>query len=178
MSGAMSTPEYRNDPPEDNSIERLREVMKGLDTAVLMTVSDPSQGKLHGRPMSIAAFEDDACWFFTGIDSPKVGEAQADPEAYVVCQDASRQVVMRGNIGITRDRERMEKYYSKAVEVWFPDGLDDPKLCLMHFVPLEAEYWDLSGTKKLRYLFEAAKAFVKGEAAEPLPHQHGKVLTL
>lgn len=175
----MSTPEYRNDPPEDNSIERLREVMKGLDTAVLMTVSDSAGGKLHGRPMSIAAFEEDgACWFFTSIDSPKVSEAQADPEAYVVCQDAPRQVVMRGNIGITRDRARMEKYFSKIVEVWFPDGLDDPKLCLMRFVPQEAEYWDLSGTKKLTYLFEAAKAFVKGEAPEPVAHQHGKVQTL
>ncbi len=175
----MSTPEHRNDPPEDNSLERLREVMKGLDTAVLMTVADTQSGKLHGRPMSIAAFEDDgACWFFTGIDSPKVSEAKADPEAYVVCQDASRQVVMRGNVGITRDRQRMEKYYSKAVDVWFPEGLDDPKLCLMRFVPQEAEYWDLSGTKKLRYFVEAAKAFVKGETPDPLPHQHGKVQTL
>lgn len=175
----MSTPEYRNDPPEDNSIERLREVMKGLDTAVLMTVSDTTSGRLHGRPMSIAAFEPDGvCWFFTDIDSPKVSEAKADPEAYVVCQDSSRQVVMRGNVGITRDREKMEKYYSKAVEVWFPDGLDDPKLCLMRFVPEEAEYWDLSGTKKLRYFVEAAKAFVTGETPEPVSHQHGKVQTL
>jgi len=175
----MSTPDYKNDPPEDNSFARLREVMDGLRTAILMTSSQEDSQKLHGRPMSIAAFEDDnSCWFFTSIDSPKVQEAKADSEGYVICQDSARQVVMRGHIGITKDRAKIDKYWSKGVEIWFPEGKDDPRLCLMRFVVQEAEYWDLSGTKKLRYYLEAAKAFVKGETPEAVAGQHGKVATL
>jgi hypothetical protein len=51
------------------------------------------------------------------------------------------------------------------MEVWFK-GPDDPRACVLVFTPSEAELWDASGVKGLRYLFAAAKAFVTGDRPE------------
>ncbi len=47
--------------------------------------------------------------------------------------------------------------------MWFPKGPDDPDLVLLSVEPEIAEFWDVGGIKGLRYLFDAAKAYVTGD---------------
>ena len=66
------------------------------------------------------------------------------------------------------------------MKVWFPEGADDPSLCLIQLRPSHAEFWDMQSTKGLRYVFEAAKSFVSGatpDAKEAKQGQHGEVGT-
>ena len=40
--------------------------------------------------------------------------------------------------------------------------MDDPSLCLLRVEPVEASYWDMTGTTGIKYVFEMARAFVTG----------------
>jgi hypothetical protein len=48
---------------------------------------------------------------------------------------------------------------------------------LLRFSPIDAEYWDTSGARGLKYAFHAAKAYLSGDTAkkEEDPEIHGKV---
>ena len=50
--------------------------------------------------------------------------------------------------------------------VWNPGGKDDPNLCLIAVHPVEGEYWDTAGARGVRFLVEAAKAYLSGTKPE------------
>ena len=140
--------------------EHLRELIKGFRTAMFVTRT-PS-GALRARPLAIADNRAEDLYFATSMDSPKVKEIEADPHVNVCMQDADQFVSLSGTARIATDRELIDKMWSEAWKVWFPQGKDDPALCLVVVDVLDAEYWDQSGAKGLRYLFDAAKAYVTG----------------
>lgn len=162
---------------EPSDAERLHEVLSAFRNVVLMTPSAGEGHALNGRPMHVASLEsDNDLWFFTRVDAAQTREAMESDDAYVVAQDSTRQVVMRGRVFVSKDRDKLDQLWSPAAQVFFPDGKDDPDLCLLAFVPCEAEYWDLSGTKSLRYALDLAYAYVKGETPPTRDEQHAKVV--
>ena len=50
-----------------------------------------------------------------------------------------------------------------------------PSLCILKVHPKSAEFWDNSGGKGMKYLFEGAKAVLQGHKPEIGEDQHGKV---
>ena len=63
----------------------------------------------------------------------------------------------------------------EAWKLWFPEGKDDPSICLIHFSPEDGEYWNNAGAQGLKYAFEAVKAYVKGTTPESDHAHHAKV---
>ena len=145
--------------------DHLRAVVKEFDTAMLL--SQTAGGYHHGRPMAVAEARDDGKLLFsTAIDSPKVREIENNPTVAVTLQSKSRFVSISGRARVMRDRALIDRLWSEAWRVWFPAGKDDPNLCLLEIDPFEAEYWDNAGARGLKYLFDAARAYVKGEKVE------------
>jgi general stress protein 26 len=141
--------------------DRLRDLMEGFSTAMLVTRTD--DGGVRGRPLRIAELGDDGVLYFsTAIDSPKVHELQADGHVAVVMQDHRRFVSVSGIARIVQDRVLIDRLWSEAWKVWFPGGKDDPSLCVVVVEPFEAAYWDVSGARGIRYVFEMAKAYLTG----------------
>jgi len=140
--------------------ERLKELMDGFDTAMLVTRTE--DGGLRSRPLSIVHNEDDQerLYFSTAIDSPKVRELQADPCVHVCMQNKRRFVSVTGVARLVQDRALIDKLWSEAWKIWFPKGKDDPSLCILIVEPSEAAYWDASGLESVTYLFQMAKAYV------------------
>lgn len=171
--------------------KHVHEILSDLRTVMLVTFDDPEGGArgaraasvgplsgLNARPMRIARLDPDGTlWFVTAIDSPKVGEATSPPIGHVIAQTSMRYVSLAGTFTVTRDREALERVWSKSNDAWFPEGTKDPRACLLGFHPTEAEFWDMSGAKGLSYVFEAAKALLTGKAIEPKKEteQHGKI---
>jgi general stress protein 26 len=95
----------------------------------------------------------------------------------LVFQDErSAYVSLRGRARLVEDRGRVREFWKEAYQAWFPGGINDPDLALLAVDPVAAEYWDSRGTNKLEYLFEAAKAYVKGEKPDVSDaDQHAKV---
>lgn len=154
--------------------EHLYDLVKDFRTGMLVTKE--IGGKLHARPMSVAELRADAdAYFASSIDSAKIAEIEADPEAIITFQDGSKFAFISGTARITRDRALIDKLWSEAWRVWFPGGKDDPSLCLIKLEAREGEYWDNSGTRGLRYIFDGVKAIFQRERPETDESQHAKV---
>jgi general stress protein 26 len=157
-----------NDTPK-----HLYDLVKDFKTAMLITRVG---NVLHARPMSVADLRPDAdAYFATSLESPKVAEIEADSYAMILFQDDNIFASITGNARIVRDKALIHKLWSEAWRAWFPEGKDDPSLCLIKLEAREGEFWDNTGTKGLRYLFEGVKAVVAGERLQPHGGQHGKV---
>lgn len=150
--------------PALSSREHVHELLQDFSTVMLVTSEGAGRAtKLRARPMNVAALADDCTLtFVTSIDTAKVDEAQGSA-VQVVAQGRTVFVSMSGRAEVVRDRDRIEAAWKPADQVYFPKGKDDPSLCLILFHPDEAELWDVSGAKGLRYLFDAAKALLSGE---------------
>lgn len=151
------------------------EVIENFDTAMLVT--RPSDGSLHGRPLSIAGKDPDGTlWFVTSAQSPKVAEIEADPRALVTMQSSNRFVTLKGTAEVMKDRSKVEELWSAAQRIWF-EGKDDPDIALVRFVPSDAEYWDNAGAQGIRFAVAAAKAVIQGKPLTDRgdPKAHGKV---
>jgi general stress protein 26 len=154
--------------------KHLYELIKDFDEAMLVTRT--GNGALHARPMAVAELKPDAdAYFATSIDSPKIVEIEAEPQALITFQDSSRFASINGKAVVVRDRAKIDALWSEAWRMWFPKGKDDPTLCLLKIEAISGEYWDNSGAKGLRYAFEGVKALLQGDRPAIDERQHAKV---
>ena len=160
-------------PPKTR--EHLQELLHEFDTATVVTRSKASA--LHGRPMAVADVDEAGdVWFISNVDSPKVLEIREDSRGMVALQKSRQFVTMNGHFELVSDRAKVEQLWKEPYRVWF-DGEGDPELVLLRFTPDDAEYWDSSGAKGVRYALEAAKAYLSGEKVRPEqdPEAHAKL---
>lgn len=143
-------------------IQKLSEMIKDIDFAMLTTVDDDS-GRLHSRPMSTQQVEFDGdLWFFTSLDTGKVSDIGRDSQVNVsyAQPDKHRYVSVSGTAMIVNDRAKMEALWSPVYKAYFPEGLDDRNLRLLKVTVQEAEYWESDG------LITTAIAFVQSLAGK------------
>ncbi len=159
------------------SPERVHELLLSFHTAMLVTHGGGDT--LHARPMEIAHVSPDChVWFFTDTQSPKTREIRQEDAVLLTFQkDHQKYLSMDGTADLVTDRTLIESFWQEPFRVWFPEGIHDPNLMLVHIIPHQAEYWDNSSLQGVRYLYEAAKAYVSGTQPEiEEGAQHGKVL--
>jgi len=147
------------------SIGKLKELLEDIDFAMLTTISG---GKLRSRPMSTQKFDFDGdLWFFTSDQTHKVEEIEADSRVNVAYADPddNTYVSVFGRAERVKDRAKIEELWNPILKAWFPDGLDDPTLCLLKVKVEEAEYWDSSNSKIVQ-LVGFIKALATGQEAD------------
>jgi len=154
------------------SIEKLKGLTEGIDFCMLTTING---GQLRSRPMSTQEMDEDGdLWFFTSDQTHKVDEIEADNRVNAAYSqpDDNVYVSVSGRGSIVKDRQKIEELWSPILKAWFPDGLEDPTLCLLKVSVEEAEYWD-SPNSKIVQLVGFVKALVTGQPADG--GDHGKV---
>jgi general stress protein 26 len=152
-------------PTRQESIEKVRDLIKGIDIAMLTTIED--DGSLRSRPMGTQELEfDGQLWFFTFDDTEKVSEVQRDNRVNVSYADKGRQlyVSVSGTAHMVYDRAKMEQFWQAVLKVWFPEELETPNLVLMCIDVDKAEYWESDG--KIATVIQMAKAFFTGSEYE------------
>jgi general stress protein 26 len=164
-----------NDSSKENHTEKIHELLGKFHTAMLVTHGRDQAP--HARPMAIAKIEPNCdLWFFTQLDSEKTREIEEDEQVMVVCQkEHSVYLSLVGKAGVVMDRTEVSALWKESYKVWFPKGIEDPNLALIRVTVLEAEFWDSSGFKGIKYLFSAARAYINGQTPEVDPDQHGHV---
>ena len=151
----------------------LYEVVNDFDVAMLVTHT--SKG-LHARPMAIARLIDGMCaYLVTDINSLKVDEINANSHALLTFQNSRKFASLSGELTVLRDRQLIEEMWKEAWKIWFPDGKSDPNIALLKFTSHEGEYWDNAGMQGLKYVYDAAKAYVAGDTPKTDDAQHAKV---
>ena len=163
----------------DDKRQHLHELLRGFDTAMLVTRT--ADGSLRARPLTVAkvapAREDGRVYFSTSVESPKIGELEADAHVAVTFQDSKRYVSLSGTARLLRDRALVDELWNETWKVWFPRGKDDPTLAILEVTPDAGQYWDLTGLAGLRYVVASLKAYATGtkppDGADP--RQNAKV---
>jgi general stress protein 26 len=162
------------DMGEQNPREHLVELIKDFGIAMLATTS--ADGTVRARPMAVQKVEATGdVVFCAALDSAKVAELQQDARVAVIFQGKTKFVSLSGTARVDRDRARIHRLWKEDWKVWFPEGKDDPNLCLVDVDPIEGEYWDNSGANGIRYIVNAAKAYVRGETPDSTKDQNAKV---
>ena len=156
----------------EDSIKKLKELIDGIDFAMLTTISD---GRFHSRPMSTQEFESDgSLWFFTSDQTYKVENIKKDNRVNVAYSkpETNSYVSVSGTAESVKDRAKIEELWSPLLKAWFPRGLEDPTLTLLKISIEQAEYWD-SSNSALVQIAGFIKAIATGKQIEG--GDHGKV---
>jgi general stress protein 26 len=156
--------------------ERFRDLLRDFDTAVLVTHS--GEGYLRARPMAIAAVDENCdLWFITGRDSAKAHEIEKNTRVHVVCQDGWTSCVsLSGRASLDYDLVKLHSLWKASYQAWFPLGVNDPEVGLIHVIGEKGEYWDNTGIKRFTYVYQTVKAIVTGTTPEVREgEQHGHV---
>jgi general stress protein 26 len=153
--------------------EHLYSVLKHFRTTMLVS-SFPAQAA-HARPMTIAELGEDLhIYLVAGADSAKMAEVEQNPRVTLVFQDSHRFATLSGSAQLKRDPQLIDRLWSEAWQAWFPKGKSDPEICLIYLKPEQGEYWDSAGVRGVKYLFEAARAYVTGARPATDSEQHAR----
>jgi general stress protein 26 len=154
--------------------QHLIEVIQRFDAAIMLT-RDPAGGR-HGRPMAVVAVEEGGeIYFVTDLGSPKVAELNRDDDVVVTFQSGHRFAIVEGPADVVVDQALVDKYWQESWRLWFPEGKQDWRLCLIRVTPVRGEYWDRGGLESVRFVFDAARALASRTIPEERPGTHGKV---
>jgi general stress protein 26 len=156
--------------------EHFINLLKKFRTVMLVTHT--AEHEIHSRPMAIAHIEDDGrLWFVTGTDTAKVHEIEVDSHVHLIAQnDNDAFVSLTGRASLVTDRAKVAELWQERFRVWFPRGKDDPEIELITVSPERGEFWDNTGARRFKYLWEAAKAYMSGTTPDPNdPDMHGTV---
>jgi general stress protein 26 len=72
---------------------------------------------------------------------------------------------VKGTCTVVVDRARINELWTPTLKAWFPEGADDPKLCLLKVITDGAYYWNHSSSK-MSVFFSMLKAIAKKEKIE------------
>ncbi len=150
------------DDKQQENLQKLDKMIRHIRIAMLTTIDEA--GKLHSCPMATIKREfDGKLYFFTKADSEKAENLNQTPKVGVSYADENSQnyVSLNGHAKVLFDRQKMQELWNPLVEVWFPDGLDDPQLALLEIEIEQAEYWD-GVSNRIVQLFEMARAALSG----------------
>jgi len=143
------------------AVERLGELIHGIRTAMLTTMSPG--GYPRSRPMATLDAEfNGSIWFFTSVNSRKVEEIGLAPHVAVTYSSPGKEsyVALTGEAAVVEDSARAHAMWNPLHKAWFT-GPDDPTLRLIRIDVHEAEYWDTPGGKIASFL-QLAKAALTG----------------
>jgi len=121
---------------------------------------------LTGKPMAhmqpMTAFRDDtsrSVFFFARADNDLAKRAGDGGEAMMCLQskDDSFIACVGGELSVTRDPERVERFWNPVVAAWYPQGKTDPDLIFLRLDPMDAQLWIADGNP-IKFGWEIAKA--------------------
>jgi general stress protein 26 len=144
------------------AIGKLKGLLEGIDFCMLTTIDG---GQLRSRPMSTQQMDENGdLWFFTSDKTHKVEEIERDSRvnAAYAKPDDNVYVSVSGRASVVKDRQKIEELWNPILKAWFPEGLEDPTLCLLKVSVEEAEYWD-SPNSTLVQIAGFVKALVTGQ---------------
>lgn len=157
---------------KSEQLKKLKDLVE--DVNICMMITRDAVGKASARPMANAKVEEDgSIWFFTNEFSGKVDEISQQNEIFLTYASPSSNsyVAFNAKATLTDDKAKIDELWTPAMNAWFAEGKDDPKILLIHVNPIEAEYWD-NTSSKIVMLFSMIKAAVTGNYTEG---EHGKI---
>lgn len=123
---------------------KITEMVEKAETCFFCTAV--SKGESGGvRPMNVLkTWKDGTLWFLSASDSHKNAEIAEDPDVTLYFQGSlySDFLVLRGKASISTDKEKIRELWSKPLQTWFTEGVEDPRITVIEVKPVSGYYWD------------------------------------
>ena len=152
----MSTENLKN----SEAIEKLKALVDKIDIGMVISRSG-SNKELHMVPMSRQEVDDKGnIWMLFSAESDTHANLVSDPRVDIAYSHVGDYTFLSvsGRAVISRDNERIDKYWNKMMEGWFEKGKDDPSIRLLMVDVEDAHYWDTKSNKFVSFLKVAANA--------------------
>ncbi len=136
--------ENRKDLQGAEAVAKIKELVDQAQTCFFCTTNETGSST-DTRPMSVQQVDDAGhLWFLSADDSHKNAELERDPAVTLYFQGSAHSdfLTLRGRATISRDKEKIKELWEPIVKTWFTEGVDDPRITVLQFVPTDGYYWD------------------------------------
>jgi general stress protein 26 len=123
--------------------KKLTDIIEEIKTCMFTTTDEVCN--VFSRPMVTIRLDNEGnLWFFTSEDSGKITDIPHDRQVILVYSHPGKNTYMNvyGSCSVSTDKNKMNELWLPALRSWFPQGLEDPALCLLKVSIEEASYWD------------------------------------
>ncbi len=151
---------------ETNDVKRFAELIKEIKFAMLTTVN-ANDGTLRSRPMTLQEKEfDGTLWFFAGRSTAPVLDIQEEPKINLAFAHPGKSayVSATGQAEMVIDPVKAAELWNPIYKAWYPEGLQDPELCLLKITVESVDYWDTPSSPVVQ-MVGFAKAILTGKQA-------------
>lgn len=148
---------------DQDAIKKLKELVDEVSICMFTTVDDVHN--LSSRPMYTSSVDDEGnLWFFTNEFSEKISELSKDNLVHLIYSHPVKNVYVdvKGTCSVIIDKTKMEELWDSKLQSWFPEGLDDARLCLVKVTTETALFWNHSSSK-MGLLFHMIRSITKGD---------------
>lgn len=144
---------------------KLKQFVEDVNICMFTTLTEACE--LNTRPMATARVDEDAnIWFFSNEfrGNKAIVDFSEDQTVYLLYAHPGKDVYVNliGNCEVVYNRDKMKELYNPVIKAWFPDGLNDPDMCLLKVRAKEAHYSNNKAGKMKGYL-NMLKAIVSSE---------------
>lgn len=125
------------------AVARLRGWVGVANTAMFTTADE--LGALKSRPMIVREIDEDGqAWLVSDEATAKVHAVRRDARVNLAWTHPvrGRWVSASGRAAVIHDRARVRALWDTTLQRWFPEGPDDPRLCLLRVRLDEAATWE------------------------------------
>lgn len=156
-----------NNLSNKEALEKLKVIVDQIDIGTICSFPVDS-AYLHGVPMSRQEVDEEGnIWYICSAESETFKNISRDPRVSLFYADPKHYTFLsiNGMANLSRDQERIDRYWNKMMEGWFAKGKEDPNIRLLQVMPKDAHYWD-SNSNMIVNLFKMLKATVTGETED------------
>lgn len=141
----------QNQPEENHenllgqeAVQKIKDLVKTAHTCFFCTAV-PTGESSGARPMNVREVDDEGTlWFLSAKDSHQNQEIILNPDVKLYFQGSAYSdfLQLNGRVTISTDRAKIESLWEPLIRTWFTEGVDDPRITVLKFVPSEGYYWD------------------------------------
>lgn len=148
----MNTPKQENLQGTE-AAKKVKELAEAARVGLMMT--NLHTIPLSVRPMATQKVDEDGYIYFLSVrDSDAVKHIQENKEVQMTWSNMgkSEYLVVYGNAEVYRDQKEIDEMWNDFIKTWFPDGKDDPNLCIIRLKSESGYYWDTQHGKMVQLM--------------------------
>src|SRR5687768_15596099 len=130
---------------KEDAQKKIKEVIEEIKTCMFTTTDEDCN--VFSRPMFTVKIDNEYnLWYFTNEFSEKTKNLTPGKQVTLVFSHPGKNSYMNvyGTCEVVHDINKMKELWQPALKAWFPEGTDDPTVCLLKVTINEAFYWDNS----------------------------------
>lgn len=148
----MDTPKQENLHGTE-AAKKIKELAEAARVGLMMT--NLKEAPISTRPMATQKVDEQGYIYFLSMrDSDAVKHIEAGSEVQMTWSNMgkSEYLMVHGNADVYRDQKEIDEMWSDFIKTWFPEGKDDPNLCIIRLKPESGYYWDTQHGKAAQLL--------------------------